>query len=173
MSLRLRFGLLAIVLAAVGLAMAAAPGLALEVGALAIALLGFVFLAVGYERYLQAKRTERERTEVSEVEERPPMVTPGDALDATWDEYRFEAIAAAVVADAYGCGREEADRLLATGDWTDNQYAAAYFDETHELHHPTRLWWMPFRGAGSTRTMRQHAVAELASLVGLEVSDDG
>lgn len=163
------FGLLALLLAASAAALVLVPGLALEVDTLLLAGVGAIVLAVGYERYLQAKRTERSTFDVEDVDHRPPILTPGDTLDDRWDDYRFEAIAATVLVSARGCTRAEADDLLETGAWTDDPVAAAYFSEVVEAPRQRTRPWLPLglRRADRT-TQRVHAVAALADLAGVD-----
>ena len=172
MSRRSAVGLVVLLLAAVGFTMAAVPSLALEIGTLAIAVVGVVTLLAGYERYQRVKRVERVQTAVGDVEDRPPVVTPGDRLDRRRDEYRIEALAAAVIAYHHGCSRQEALDLLETGEWTDDEVAAYYFDETGRTPPRRALRWMPVVGRVPDRlTQRDRAVHRLAELIGIEAGE--
>lgn len=167
------FGYIAIVLAGLGLIMAVQPSLAVDVGAIAIAVTGVVILVVAYERYQRAKRTDRDQAELDAVEERTPLVTPGDRLDERWDEYRFEAAAAGTIAADRGISTADAINLLKTGEWTDDHLAAAYFSPTAVPRSRVTIGpiALPWR-TSDPLTARSRAVRDLARRVGLSIGDE-
>lgn len=165
------FGLLAIALAAIGIGMWLFPGISVQLDTLVIALVGVIILMVGYHRYMQARRSERVQAAVGDVEERPPIHTPGDTLDRGWDDYRFEAVATSTVALNMNCTEEEALELLASGEWTDDPVAASYFSRTKP---PIRR--IPFLedllSDRPKRDPRHQAAIELARLADIDGRDE-
>lgn len=166
------YGLLAIVLSGVALAIVFMEGLPLEARIGVLGLVGAVVLIIGYERYLRAKRTDRQSIAVESVEEPPPVTTPGDRFEDGWDTYRFESLAIAAVADSQGCSHERAKQLLKDGEWTDDPYAAAYFSSDAMARLTSDDGWLPIKRRGPTpEQLRRHAVIELADATGVEVGD--
>lgn len=166
------YGLLAIVLSGVTLAIVFMEGLPLEARIGVLGLVGAVVLLISYERYLRAKRTERQSIGVEGVEESPPVTTPGDRFEDGWDAYRFESLAIAAVADSQGCTQEHAKQLLKDGDWTDDPYAAAYFSSDAAARLSPDDGWLSIMNRGPTpEQLRRRAVIELAEATGVEVGD--
>lgn len=166
------FGILSLVSAAIGTAMWLYPEVSVRLDTTVIALSGLVILLVGLHRYLLVRGTAKQQTDVANIEERPPTPTPGASLDEQWDEYRFESIAAAVVANERGCSRNEALTLLAEGTWTDDPIAASYFAEG-DPGEPSPLARLGLRvGAQGQRKARRRAVFDLAERMGIQPREE-
>lgn len=168
----LYFGVLTIALAGFGIAMWLFPDLTLQFDTAFIAVIGVIILAIGYHRYIRARGSERDQTDVANVEERPPVRTPGDILDESWDEYRFEEVATAVIAAKEGCTHEEAFERLSSGDWTDDRLASSYFGATGPTPPIRRGFFGLIPMEYTLQELRSHAIDELVEIMGLETTDE-
>lgn len=110
--------------------------------------LGGVALVLATSAFASGVRSPREAT-MPEVERPTPVSAPGDEFDrklsgwrgrvpivgATVQETvrrRLRRTAVQVIAADEGCGREEAERRVDEGTWTDDPVAAAFLDPASE-----------------------------------------
>lgn len=178
---------LGVLLAVLGLAALAVPGLTapLPVGDVAVSLLGGILL-VGAVRELQRRRTtELDFAATDDHETTIELPTPGDAFDRrlrriAWvrgdrlerervrDSVRDAAIDA--IRRRRGCSRAEAERLIETGSWTDDPFAAAFLARERPDVSPTALLRERLRTKPTFRHRAGRAVAAVDRL--LEGPDD-
>ena len=157
----------AILSVAIGVVMVVDPGFAalFRGHTLALFVIGLIMVFLGYARYRRAKTNERPHYEPETPEEYPPIATPGDRFDASWDHHRFELAAIKTLARSVGCAESEAEQMLNDGSWTDDPYAAAYFSPYEEpsLLEQTHLWHRIIHGQSKV-ILRAKAVEEVAAL---------
>ncbi len=158
----------AILSAAIGVMMVVDPGMAAIIrgDTFALALVGLVMVILGYVRYRRAKANERSRYEPDTLEEYPPIATPGDTFDKTWEHHRFELAAIRTLVRSTGCSETEAEQMLHDASWTDDPFAAAYFSpyELRSEFEETRVWRRILLGQ-SPVSRRARAVDEIATLI--------
>lgn len=135
----------ATLLALLALAMVVYPPLARYIPAngVLIFLAGLAFLYLGLKTARERYRSEVELAEVGDPETTPDLPTPGDDFDDRLAEMRgfanyarqhreevrerLSAAALDAVQRRRGCSREAAEGVLASGEWTDDPYAAGFF----------------------------------------------
>lgn len=135
----------AALLALLALAMVAYPPLAQYVPANQILIFaaGLGFLYFGLKTARERYRSEVDLAEVGDPETTPDLPTPGDEFDDRLVEMygfanyarkhreelreRLSVAALDAIQRRRGCSREEAERVLAAGEWTDDPYAVGFF----------------------------------------------
>ena len=134
-----------VVLAVLGLAMTAAPGLAAAVPTRRrmVLLVGVVALLGAVGVLSRRRAVDVERIETGDPETLVDLPAPGDeargafrrasALQLTGSrdrvEQRLHEVATDVVARRHDCTDDAARALLASGEWTDDPFAAAFLSE--------------------------------------------
>lgn len=132
---------------AVGLLATASPSTAAAVplGGRFVTVMGAVSVVAGLVIINKRRGVSGARASVPDVEHPRTLPVPGDSADELFDEpwavTAFEAganrqselrrrltdVAVPLLADTHDCTDQEAERLLATGEWTDDARAAAFF----------------------------------------------
>ncbi|MFB6270630.1 MAG: hypothetical protein ABEH83_11835, partial [Halobacterium sp.] len=181
-----------LVFAALGLALAAAPGLArtLQLPEIPTVVVGGFALALGLATYFARRETDfrdasddEHRNELLEGQFEPPR--PGADVDALLQEggrtrhggssdaqfnERFRQLAVQVLVDARGVSREQAHQQLDDGTWTENTTAASFFAQ--DVDPPAEDVVGAVVGLDSMYERQAHnVIVELREISGLNVSE--
>lgn len=182
-----RRGLLAVgvAVALVAAVVTFAPGLVAGVSfsTAALTVLGVAALLLGYVVYRDGSAERRQATiaETPDVEVGTTVERPGDAVDRMLAgarrgnlvprsnaRDRLRELALRAVVEAESCSREEAERRLDAGSWTDDPHAAAFFAADPGTP-PTRLRIRNVVGRADLFDIRfRHALAEIEALSNVE-----
>jgi hypothetical protein len=164
-----------------GLVLVVAPGLVGGVGVsdILVYLLGVIAVLLAIGRIQHRRKAERRETPTSDPETPVGLPSPGDDVNERIRnlrrltqrgriqterqdlDTRLEELAVRVLARSEDITREDAQRLLNEGTWTEDRKAAAYFSEAVTVPVPERLR-LSIQTGSATGVYAIHAIEALA-----------
>lgn len=174
-----------IALTGVGLAVTVdpQPARALPVTRPMLLMVGLATVLVGVLLVDRRRQAERDLAETSEPESLPELPVPGDdfredlrragSLRGTGSQEdvreRLRTAAVAVIRRRQDCSAEEARRLVAAGEWTDDEFAAAFLGEDRASRPRIPLdAWLRIESPFTYRARR--TARAIMDLAGMEVA---